>query len=81
MGSTMTVSASAECAAKLLQKIESSGVPVRLEDDVNLAVRALARRRQRGANLGGVVAVIVHHRDAARLAALLEAPVHAAKVG
>jgi hypothetical protein len=43
-------------------------------------VAALARRGQRGANLGGMVAVVVHHGDAARLAALLEAPVDAAKV-
>ena len=56
------------------------GEPVGLEDDVDLPVAALARRGQRGANLRGMVAVVVHHRNAARLAALLEAPVHAAKV-
>ncbi len=38
-----------------------------LEDDVNLPVAALAGGGQGGANLRGVVAVVVHHGDAARL--------------
>ncbi len=67
-------------ADKLLQKISGARVPVRLKDHVDLAARAGARRLQRGANLGGVVAVIIDNGHAARLAALLEAPVDAAKV-
>ncbi len=70
----------AKCASELVQKISGARVPVRLEDDVNLAAAARARSGQRGANLGGMVAVVVDNRHAARLAALLEAPVDAAKV-
>ena len=80
MGSTITVSASVNAPRELVQKIEGAGVAVGLEDDVNLPVAALAGRGEGGANLGGMVAVIVHHGDAARLAAQLKAPVHAAKM-
>jgi hypothetical protein len=66
---------------ELVQKIERARVPVRLKDDMDALVAALAGGGQGGANLGGVVAVVVHHGDAARLAALLEAAVDAAKVG
>ena len=41
---------------------------MRLEDDVDLAEAALPRRRQRGADLGRMVAVIVDHGDAVRRA-------------
>ena len=66
-------------ASEFLQKIKSSGVPVRLEDNVDAPMPACARRSQRGANLRGVVAVIVHHGNAARLAALLKAAIDAAE--
>jgi len=69
-----------ERTTKLVQKIKGSGEPVRLEDDMNVLVAALAGCGQCGANLGGMVAVIVDDGDAARLATQLETPVHAAKV-
>ena len=53
---------------------------MRLEDDVDATVTALAGRGQRGANLSGMVAVVVHYGDAVRLAAQLETPVDAAKM-
>ena len=51
-----------------------------LEDNVNLLVAALPGRGQSGANLRGVVAVVVHHRNPAGLAAHLEAPVDPSKM-
>ena len=66
MGRTMTVSASVKRAGELIQKIKSTRVPVGLEDDVDLAVAALAGGGEGGANLGGMVAVVVDHGDAAR---------------
>ena len=53
---------------------------MRLKDHMNLAAGAGACRLQRGANFGGVVSVIIDNGHAARLAALLEAPIDAAKV-
>ena len=53
---------------------------MRLKDHVNASVAAFARRRQRGANLGRMVPVVVHHRDAVRLPALLKPPVDSAKM-
>ena len=38
-----------------------------LEDDVDLAVSALPRGGQRGANFGGMMAVVVDHADAGSL--------------
>src|SRR5271156_4209573 len=48
---------------------------------MDTAARALPCRRERGANLRGMMAVVVDHRDSGRRSALLEAPVHAAKIG
>ena len=70
----------AECATELVHEIESAGIPVGLEDDVDSAVAALAGGGEGGANLGGMVAVVVDDGDAARRAAKLKAPVDAAKV-
>ena len=53
---------------------------MRLEDDMDAPVTAFTGGGQGSANLGGMVAVVVDHRDAARRAAQLKAPVHAAKV-
>ncbi len=50
---------------------------MRLEHDVNMPVAAFARGGQGGANLGGMVAVVVDDGHAARLAAKLKAAVHA----
>ena len=52
---------------------------MRLKDHVDFAESALPRSRQGGANLGGMVAVVVDYADTRGLAAQLEAPVHAAK--
>ena len=69
-----------ECAGELVHKVEGTGVAVGLEDDVNLAVAALAGGGKGGANLGGVMAVVVDDGDAAGGAAKLKAPVDAAEV-
>ena len=55
-------------------------VAVRLEQHVNASKAAGARGRERGANLGGVMAVVVDHGDAALRAAHLKAAVHAAEM-
>src|SRR5580692_7767508 len=47
---------------------------------MDLAAGARAGSLERGANFGGVMAVIVDHGHAARLTAVLEAPVDAAKI-
>src|ERR1035437_5183484 len=69
-----------KCATELVEEVQGARVPVGLEDDVDAPVAAFAGSGQGGANLSRMVAVVVHHGDAAHLAALLEAPVHAAKV-
>src|SRR5580698_1708231 len=48
---------------------------------MDTAARALPCRGERGANLSGMVAIVVDHRNAARRSALLEAPIDTAKVG
>src|ERR1035437_10085251 len=52
---------------------------MRLEQHVNAPEPAQAGAVERGADLGGVVSVIVHHGDAAFLAAQLEAAIDAAE--
>ena len=52
---------------------------MRLKDHVDLAKAALPGSRQRGANLGGMMAVVVDYADPRGLAAQLETPVHAAE--
>ena len=53
---------------------------MRLERDDQAAVEAFAGRAQRGADLLGVVAVVVDHQDAAFLAPHLEAAIDAAEL-
>ena len=53
------------------------GVAMRLEENMNAAVAARPRGGQSRANLGGMMAVIVDHGDAALSAAHLEPAVHA----
>ncbi len=55
-------------------------VAVRLKDNVDLPVAAFARSGEGGADLGGVVAVVVHDGNAADLAVALEAAIDSAKV-
>src|SRR5262249_10232665 len=52
-----------ESGAELLQQVAGAGVAVRLEDYMNTLEGALARRSQRGANLRGMMAVVVDHAD------------------
>src|SRR5271163_2266738 len=63
--------------AKLIQQGMRARIAVRLEDDVNLPIVAQPRRRERGANLRRMVAVIVDYVNSALFSAGLKAPVHA----
>ena len=69
-----------ECAAELFHQVFRARVAVRLKDHVNVPVSALAGGSKRGANLGGMMAVVVNHGNAAHYAFTLEAPVDAAIV-
>ena len=69
-----------ESGRKFVHQIAGAGVAMRLEDDVDLAIAALPRRRQRRPNLGRMMAVVVNHADARGLPAQLKAPVHAAEI-
>src|SRR5437868_15222945 len=51
-----------------------------LEDDVNLAISALARGSQSCSTLSWMVAVVIDDRDSARFAAQLEAAVHSTEL-
>src|SRR5713226_6731517 len=53
---------------------------MRLEDHMDLAITALPGCCQRGANLGGMMSVVINHAHPSGLAAQLEAAVHPAKV-
>ncbi len=67
-------------AGEIVQQRLRASVTVRLEQNVNALEAAGPRGRQRGANFGGMVAVIVDHRDAALRAAHLKAPVDAGEI-
>src|ERR1700733_935225 len=54
---------------------------MRLKNNVDAPAAALSSRGECSANLSGMVAVVVHDRDAAGCAALLEAPIDTAKIG
>src|SRR5215472_5858 len=54
---------------------------MRLEDHVDAVEPALARRREGGANLGGMVAVVVDHAHTGGAAAKLEAAIYPAELG
>ena len=71
----------AERGGEFIEQQLRARVAVRLKDDVDLAEAALPRRRQRGANLGGMMAVVVDHGDAVGAALELEAAIHAVEVG
>ena len=53
---------------------------MRLEDNQNSSIAALARSRQSGANLSGVVAVVVDNGNSAIRTAQLKAPVDAVEM-
>ena len=65
---------------KLAEQIARARVAMRLEEDHQAAAEAFACGRQRGANLGRMMAVVAHHHHAAGLAAQLEAAVDAAEL-
>src|SRR5215472_6758699 len=54
---------------------------MRLEDHVDAVEPALARRREGGANLGGMVAVVVDHAHTGGAAAKLESAIYPAELG
>ena len=63
-----------EGAAEIVPKVLRARVAVRLEEHQQALEMAAARGFERGANLGGVVAVIVDQRDAADDALDLKPP-------
>src|SRR5581483_3502420 len=69
----------AEGGAEFLHERLGAGVAMRLEDNVDAAVTALARGGKSGANFSGVMGVVVNDSDAAHLSLNVEAAVHAAK--
>ena len=82
MSETTTHVRFVERARELAHEIARARVTVRLERDDDAAIlEPGARAGERGADLGGVVAVVVDDHDAARLAAYGEAPADAAEAG
>src|SRR5258708_33683326 len=69
-----------ECCAEFFQQVARAGVAMRLEDCVDALESTLARCRESGADLRGMMAVIVNHADAGGRALELEAAINAAKV-
>src|SRR5208283_2754998 len=69
-----------ECGGELIEQQLRSRVAMRLENHMHLAETALPCRRQRCADLRGMMSVIVDHRHAIRGADLLKAAVHAVEV-
>ena len=65
MGRTMHRIGIGEGAGEFLEQITRARVAVGLEDHVDAAIAALARCGQGGADLGGMVAVVVDDGDAA----------------
>src|SRR5262249_31535992 len=68
-----------EGRGEFIHQVASPGVAMRLEDDVNLEVSALARSSQRGTNFRWVMCVIVDDGYADSLTAKLETTVNAAE--
>ncbi len=69
-----------ERCAEFFQQVARAGIAMRLEDCVDTLESALARCRESGADLRGMMAVIVNHADAGGRALELEAAINAAKV-
>src|SRR4029077_15471974 len=65
---------------EFVHEVARTSVAVGLKNDVDFAEATLPRRRQRGANLGRVWAVVIDHADACSFAPQLEATVNAAEV-
>ena len=70
-----------EALRELVHQVLRARVAMRLKDREDTPEIAKLRGGQRGANFGGVVAVIVDHRDAAGLAAHLETAIDAGVAG
>src|SRR5579863_1809712 len=70
----------AEGGSEFFHQVARARVAMRLEYDVNLAEAALLRRRQRGFDLGWMMAIIVDHAHTRSTPAKLEAPVYAAEL-
>src|ERR1700730_15719147 len=62
---------------ELDHKITRAGIAVGLKYHVDFAEAALAGGSQCGANLGGMMAVVIDHADAGYLSAQLKTAVHA----
>ena len=69
-----------KCGGEFVHEIAGASVAMRLEYDVDFAEAALPGGRQRGTNLGRMVAVVINHADARGLTSQLEPAVHAAEV-
>src|SRR5947209_9395688 len=67
-----------EGGAEFFQEVAGAGVTVRLEDHVNPVEAALAGSREGGANLGGMVSVIINHADVGHAALELKPAVYSA---
>src|SRR5690349_11392514 len=70
-----------ESGEKLIEQISSTGETMRLEDDRQRALPAVANSADGGANFRGVMPVVVDHQDAPRFALDLEASVDASESG
>src|ERR1700730_7993425 len=65
---------------ELDHKITRAGIAVGLKYHVDFAEAALAGGSQCGANLRGMMAVVINHADAGYLSAQLKTAVHATKI-
>src|SRR5437588_604122 len=65
--------------SEFVHEIAGAGIAMRLEDDMDAVESALAGSSQGGANLSGMMAVVVNHGNAGGLAFELETAVNAAK--
>src|SRR5262249_19210871 len=64
--------------AEVIEQVTRASIAVRLEDDVDVLEPALAGSRQGGADLSGMVAVVVNHAHARGMSTQLETAVHSA---
>src|SRR4051812_10629993 len=69
-----------ERSCKFVDQQLCARVAVRLKDNVHAFVSALSRRSESGADLGGMVSVVINHVDAVSTSPQLEAAIDAAEV-
>jgi hypothetical protein len=74
-----TIGVAKGCGELVEQQLRAR-IAMRLEDDVNAPKATLARCRQSGANLGGMVAIVVDDRHTVGAALELEAAIDTGKV-